>query len=192
MRNFQKFETFICAFEVRQRALEQVLQLRATCGAEAASRRAPGARRRGARPRRRPSRSPPAIARPAAPRRRARPRARWHPAAPAARTACGAAARGKACAGLPGAGTPADCASNASARLQNVHRGSCSSRPSSVSVVLLASKATWQLARVKCSVSLATALRHTLPRRARAPCRVWCAWPRRVPDQDVCGEGSRS
>ncbi len=60
--------------------------------------------------------------------------------------------------------------SSASARLQNAHRGSCRSRPSSVSVVLLTSKAVWQLARVKGSVSLAIASRHTLLRRARALC----------------------
>ena len=52
-------------------------------------------------------------------------------------------------------------ASNASARLQNTHRGSCRSRPSIVSVVLLASKAAWQLASTS---------RHTLPRRAREAC----------------------
>ena len=84
----------------------------------AASRRAPGARRRGARQGRRASRSSPAGARPAVPRRRACPRARWHPAARAARTARGAAARGKACAGLPGAGKPADCAAPPPARPQ--------------------------------------------------------------------------
>jgi hypothetical protein len=51
-------------------------------------------------------------------RRRACPRARWHPAARAARTARGDAARGKACAGLPGAGTPVDCATPPTTRPQ--------------------------------------------------------------------------
>ena len=46
-------------------------------------------------------------------------------------------------------------ASSASARLQNTYRGSCSSSPSSVSVVLLASKAGWQLAQVNRNESLA-------------------------------------
>ena len=63
------------------------------------------------------------------------------------------------------------CTILVSARLQNAHRGSCRSRQSIVIVVLLASKAAWQLARVKCSVLLASASLHTLPRRARAPCR---------------------
>jgi len=50
-------------------------------------------------------------------------------------------------------------------------KGSSSSRPSSVSVVLLASKAAWQLVRVNRSASLASAWRHTLPRRAHTACR---------------------
>jgi hypothetical protein len=83
-------------------------------------------------------------------------------------------------------------ASIASARLQNTHRSSCSSRTSSVSVVLLASKAAWQLARVKCSALLASASWHTLPRRACAPCccRV-CAATQGAPKTFVVKEADR-
>ena len=83
--------------------------------------------------------------------------------------------------------------SSASERLQNAHRGRCLSRPSSISVVLLASKADWQLARVKRRASLASASRHTLPRRARAPCRCRvCAATQGTPKTFVVKEAERS
>ena len=70
-------------------------------------------------------------------------------------------------------------ASSVSARLQNV--------------VLLASKAAWQLARVNRSVSLASASRHTLPRRARAACRCReCAATQGSPKTFVVKEAERN
>jgi hypothetical protein len=84
-------------------------------------------------------------------------------------------------------------ASSASARLQNAHWGSCRSRPSSVCVVLLASKADWQLTRVKRLASLASASLHTLPRRARAPCRCRvCAATQGTSKTFVVKEAERS
>ena len=58
---------------------------------------------------------------------------------------------------------------------------------------LLASKAAWQLARVKSIASLASASRHTLPRRARAPCRCRvCAATQGTPKTFVVKEAERS
>jgi hypothetical protein len=71
---------------------------------------------------------------------------------------------------LPGAGTPADCEERVRKAAEHAP-GQLPIEPSSVSVVLLASKADWQLVRVKRCSSLASASWHTLPRRARAPCR---------------------
>jgi hypothetical protein len=59
--------------------------------------------------------------------------------------------------------------------------------------VLLASKAAWQLARVKRSASLASASRHTLPRRARAACRCQvCAATQGTPKTFVVKEAERN
>ena len=70
-------------------------------------------------------------------------------------------------------------ASSVSARLQNV--------------VLLASKAAWQLARVKRSASLASALRHTLPGRACVACRCReCAATQGTPKTFVVKEADRN
>jgi hypothetical protein len=67
------------------------------------------------------------------------------------------------------------------------------SRPSSVSVVLLASKAAWQLAWVKRSASLASISRHTLPRRASAACRCRvCVATQGTPKTFVVKEAERS
>ena len=118
---YAKFETFISVFEVEGGSARssRCSSARATCGGIGSV----STRTRSSSARRSTATAPvtfPASWRPAssAPRRRACPRARWHPAARAARTARGGAARGKACAGLPGAGTPEDCAAPPPARPQ--------------------------------------------------------------------------
>ena len=175
-------------------------------GAAAASRRAPGARRRGARPRRRPSRSPPANS---CQQRRDVAHALVHdgtqlrelPERPV--TVQHEAKRARVCQVqerkqivlrlLQRVRKAAECAQGQlPINFFSVRtiKGSSSSRPSSVSVVLLASKAAWQLALVKRKRSASL---HTLPRRARAACRCRvCAATQGMPKTFVVKEANRN
>ena len=223
--NFQKFETFIRALEVRQRAIEQVLQrarhvrgqrqrldahqeLVGTALDRDGARRVPRQLAHGSVSTRTRSSS----ARRSTGTARLPFLASWRAASSAATSRMPSCTMAPSCASCPNgpwccstrqsvrgfarcrkASGLCRAASSASARLQNAHQGSCRSRPSSVSVVLLASKAAWQLARVKSIASLASASRHTLPRRARGPCRCRvCAATQGTPKTFVVKEAERS
>ena len=197
--NFQQFETFhprARGAAARDRAGAPACAPRA--GAAAASRRAPGARRRGARPRRRPSRSP----------------AIWRVASSVATLRMPSCTMAPSCASCPNG--PWRCstrqsvrgfarcrkasglcraASSASARLQNAHRGSCRSRPSSVSVVLFASKAAVPCVAARAGEAQRVARQRLAAHAATQGTRALSLSGVRGHAgyaQDVCGEGRRA